>query len=130
MLAEAPARVYWLSRLWSRKERRLQLLVFVVGVCIVDGLSVPWFLRADFSGIKYWKTSGYPGVFFISFSGSGSILLPRLVLIAACRARGLELNLIAVGMLSGTDETVGEMSVYAIGYGASLSLRDVAFATR
>ena len=38
-------------------------------------------------------------------------------LAATCGAAGLELNLVAVGILSGLGEAIGELSRYAIGYG-------------
>ena len=106
-----------IRRLWSRPERRLQLLVLAIGLAVVIAASVVWFLIGDVSDIGYWKTLGYPGVFFLNFLGSVGLVLPVPGLIALCGAVGLELNLFALGLLSGAAETMGEASGYAIGYG-------------
>ena len=43
-------------------------------------------------------------------------MIPIPSLAATCGVVGLELNLFAVGMLSGLGEAIGELSGYAIGY--------------
>ena len=112
-----PGSVSGLYRAWSRPERRLQVLTLAAGLAVVIGTTTTWLLRPDVSSMEYWKAWGYPGVFFLSFLGSGAMVLPVPGLIAVCGAGGLEMNLIAVGLLSGLGETLGEVSGYAIGYG-------------
>ena len=106
-----------LTRRWSRPERRLQLLALVVGLGLVTATTVVLVLRGELTNTDYWKTLGYPGVFFLSFLGSVAMVLPVPGLLAVCGAGGLELNLIVVGLLSGVGETAGEISGYTIGYG-------------
>lgn len=117
MRLSASGRVEALARLWSKPERRLQLLVLLAGLGAVIAVTALWLLVADISRVEYWKALGYPGVFSLSFLGSAAMVLPVPGLIAVCGAGGLELNLIAVGLLSGVGETLGEISGYAIGYG-------------
>ena len=45
--------VGWRSRLWSRPERRLQLVALLVGLGIVVAVSVAWLLVADVSDIEF-----------------------------------------------------------------------------
>jgi membrane protein YqaA with SNARE-associated domain len=116
-----------LIRLWTNPERRLQILALLVGVGVVVAASIVWMLRGDVADVEYWKAFGYPGVFFLSFLGSVSVILPVPGLIAVCGAGGLELNLVALGLFSGAGETIGEMSGYAIGYGGRTVVEKRAF---
>ena len=106
-----------LTRLWSRPERRLQLVALVVGLGLVTATTIVVVLRGEVTNTDYWRTLGYPGVFFLSFLGSVAMVLPVPGLLAVCGAGGLELNLVLVGLLSGAGETIGEISGYSIGYG-------------
>ena len=90
MLPESAGRVQELVRLWSQSERRLRLVVLFSGLAVVAGLSAIWLLRADVTDLDYWKTLGYPGVFFLSLLASGAILVPVPGLVAVCGAGGLE----------------------------------------
>ena len=116
-----------LIRLWTNPECRLQILALLVGVGVVVAASIVWMLRGDVADVEYWKALGYPGVFFLSFLGSVAVILPVPGLIAVCGAGGLELNLVALGLLSGAGETIGEMSGYAIGYGGRTVVEKRAF---
>lgn len=127
MLPESAGRVQELVRLWSQSERRLRLVVLFSGLAVVAGLSAIWLLRADVTDLDYWKTLGYPGVFFLSLLASGAILVPVPGLVAVCGAGGLELNLFLVAALAGTGETVGELSGYGIGYGGRSIVEDRGF---
>ena len=103
-----------IARLWSKPERRLQLLGLlglVVGVGITVAVMV---LRGRISNIEF---VGYPGVFFLSFLGSVSVFLPVPGLIALCGGSILALNPVILALLASTGETLGELSGYAIGYG-------------
>ena len=98
------------ARLWSKPERRLPLLGLVVGVGIAISAVV---LRGHVSDIT---VVGYPGVFFLSFLGSVSMLLPVPGLISLCGV-SVVLNPIVLALLASTGETIGELSGYAVGYG-------------
>ena len=74
-----------LIRLWTNPERRLQILALLVGVGVVVAASIVWMLRGDVADVEYWKAFGYPGVFFLSFLGSVSVILPVPGLIAGVR---------------------------------------------
>ena len=50
-------------------------------------------------------------------------MFPIPSLAATCAAAGLELNLFTVGILSGIDEIIGELSDYAIGSGGRSLIR-------
>ena len=108
-------------------ERRLQLFVLAVGLSLVITSSVLWAISGDVSDVNYWRTLGYPGVFFLSFLGSVALVLPVPGLIAVCGAGGLALNPIFIGLLSGTGETIGEVSGYAIGFGGRTVIERRAF---
>ena len=106
-----------MSIFWSKYDRRIQLLALAIGLGTVAVASIILIVRGDLTNVEYWRRLGYPGVFFISFLGSVSLFLPVPSLIAVCGAGGLNLSLVAVGLLAGTAETIGEVSGYAIGYG-------------
>ena len=106
-----------LGRLWSQSERRLPLVLLLAALALVGVVSAVILIQGDLSDVDRWKTLGYPGVLFLSFLGSFAMVLPVPGLIAVCGAGGLELNLIAVGLLSGTGEAIGELSGYAVGLG-------------
>ena len=108
-------------------ERRLQLLILIVGLILVISSSVLWAISGDVSDVDYWRTLGYPAVFFLSFLGSVALVLPIPGLIAVCGAGGLELNPVFIGILSGTGETIGELSGYAIGFGGRTVIEKRAF---
>ena len=112
MRLESLGRVNVVARVWSRRERRLQLLGLMVGLGVV--ISV-WVFRSYITGAEL-EEAGYPGVFFLSFLGSVSMVLPIPGLISAC-GLSVILNPFAIGVLSGVGETLGELSGYAVGYG-------------
>jgi membrane protein YqaA with SNARE-associated domain len=106
-----------LSKFWRRYERRIQIIVLAAALGLVLVTSLFLLLSGNLANLNYWKKLGYPGVFLLSFMGSVSIILPVPGLIAVCGAGGLQLLPFAVGFLSGTGETLGELSGYGIGYG-------------
>ena len=112
----AQRRVYDLGRFWSKPDRRLQIVVFVAGLGAVTGVTVAWLLSGDVSDVQRWKELGYPGVFFLNFLASVSLVLPVPGLISLCGV-SLLLNPFVLGVLAGIAETIGEISGYAIGYG-------------
>jgi len=97
-------------RLLSRRDRQLQFAVLLAGLAIIVS---GWALRGQISNLK---VVGYPGVFFLSFLGSVSMVLPVPGLISVCGAAVL-LNPFLLGLLSGVGETLGEVSGYGVGYG-------------
>ncbi len=99
-----------LLRLWTRRDRRLQLLALAIGLGIVAVIAV---LRGPISAAEL---VGYPGVFFLSMMGSAAMLLPVPGIASVCAA-GVLLNPLAVGVIAAFGETVGEISGYAVGYG-------------
>ena len=119
MLPEAAEGSLKLPRLLSRTGHRAQLLALVAGLTIAAGLTAIWLLRADFSDVEYWKRLGYPGVFFLSLVASSTVVVPVPGILAVCGAGSLELNILAVGLVSGVGATIGELSSYAIGFGGS-----------
>ena len=99
-----------ITRLWTKRERRLPLLAFVLGL----GIAVTvWVLRGYISGVE---AVGYPGVFFLSFLGSVAMVFPVPGLFSVCGA-SVFLSPLLIGLLAGVGETIGEVSGYAIGYG-------------
>ena len=119
MVLDTSAAVGRLAVLWCRTGYRPQLLALAAGLGIVFGVSTIWLLRGDISDIDRWRALGYPGVFFFSWFGSVSILLPVPGLLAVCGAGSLELNVVTVALLSGVGETLGELSAYFVGFGGS-----------
>ena len=117
MQAETSGNVAGIVRLWSRPRRRQQTLALVAGVAIVAVLSGILILRGGASVAEDFRALGYPGLFLLTLIGSASVIIPVPGLLGVCGAGGLELNLIAVGLISGVGEAIGEMSGYAIGYG-------------
>ncbi len=111
-----------LSRLWSKPERRLQLLGLVVGLGIIITV---WALR-DVLSASVASMAGYPGVFFLSFLGSVSMVLPVPGLLSVCGV-SLLLNPFIIGLLAGAGETIGEISGYAVGYGGGSIVEKRAF---
>ena len=111
-----------LSRLWSKPERRLPLLGLVFGLSIIITV---WALR-DVLSASIASMAGYPGVFFLSFLGSVSMVLPVPGLLSVCGV-SLLLNPFIIGLLAGAGETIGEISGYAVGYGGGSIVEKRAF---
>jgi membrane protein YqaA with SNARE-associated domain len=101
-----------LVRLLSRRDRQLQFVILVAALAIVVTV---WLLRGYITDLEV-KDLGYPGVFFLSFLGSVSMVLPVPGLISVCSAT-VWLNPFLLGLLSGVGETLGEVSGYGVGYG-------------
>ena len=114
MSNEALAAVTGFARQLSRLQRRLQLALLFLAIALIGGVSALLLLSGSVSDIE---RLGYPGVFLLSFLGSFAMVLPVPGLIAVCGAGGIELNPLVVGLLSGTGETIGEISGYGVGYG-------------
>ncbi|MDA1256470.1 MAG: VTT domain-containing protein [Chloroflexi bacterium] len=81
-------------------------------------------LAAVAVGIVLWRTdnldlgtAGFAGVWIISFIGAASIIVPVPGLAAVCvaAAPGIGLNPLAVGIVAGSAEALGEMSGYIAG---------------
>ena len=111
-----------LSRLWSKPERRLPLLGLIFGLSIIIAV---WALR-DVLSASIASMAGYPGVFFLSFLGSVSMVLPVPGLLSVCGV-SLLLNPFIIGLLAGAGETIGEISGYAVGYGGGSIVEKRAF---
>lgn len=90
-------------------ERMLRVVLLAV---VVASVAAIWLLRDSINALK---VVGYPGVFFFSFLGSFSMLLPVPGLLSVCGV-GILLNPVAVGLVAGVAEALGETSGYAVGY--------------
>ena len=107
----------FIKRLLPKTESSLQITALCAGVIAVGVVFGVWMFVGGASNVTWWKALGYPGVFLLSLLASGGMVFPIPSLAATCGAAGLELNLFAVGILSGLGEAIGELSGYAIGYG-------------
>tara|TARA_B100000586_G_scaffold245357_1_gene200804 strand:+ start:599 stop:1177 length:579 start_codon:yes stop_codon:yes gene_type:complete len=107
----------FIKRLLPKTESSLQITALCAGVIAVGVVFGVWMFVGGASNVSWWKALGYPGVFLLSLLASGGMVFPIPSLAATCGAAGLELNLFAVGILSGLGEAIGELSGYAIGYG-------------
>ena len=114
MSNEALSVVTGVARQLSRLQRRLQIALLFLAIALIGGVSALLLLSGSVSDVE---SLGYPGVFLLSFLGSFAMVLPVPGLIAVCGAGGIELNPLLVGLLSGTGETIGEVSGYGVGYG-------------
>jgi len=104
----------WFSR---TSDLKIQLIALLLGIFAVSVVFVIWMFVGGLSNSDWWKTLGYPGVFFLSLLASGGMVFPIPSLAATCGAAGLDLNLIVVGILAGMGETLGELVGYSIGFG-------------
>ena len=104
----------WFSRTSDLKVQLIALVLGIIAVSVVFGV---WMFVGGLSDSDWWKTLGYPGVFFLSLLASGGMVFPIPSLAATCGAAGLDLNLIVVGILAGLGETLGELVGYSIGFG-------------
>ena len=64
---------------------------------------------------------GYGGIAFASLIASAGLIIPVPALGAVC-AGGIWLNPIAVGLVAGSAETLGELSGYFLGYGSQVAI--------
>ena len=89
---------------------RVAMITLVVASVVV-GL-VMWA-----TGALDFRTVGYPGVWIFNFIGSASIFVPVPGLAAVCVGGlpALELNLVAVGVVAGSAQALGELSGYIAG---------------
>lgn len=99
-----------LTRLWSRREHRLQLAALLAGLGLIIGALL------FHQRIEALSIVGYPGVFLLSFLGSVALVLPVPGLISVCTV-SVVLAPLVIGLLAGAGETLGETSGYALGYG-------------
>ena len=104
----------WFSR---TSDLKVRLIALALGIIAVSVVFVVWMFVGGLSNSDWWKTLGYPGVFFLSLLASGGMVFPIPSLAATCGAAGLDLNLIVVGILAGLGETLGELVGYSIGFG-------------
>ena len=104
----------WFSR---TSDLKIQLIALLLGIFAVSVVFVIWMFVGGLSNSDWWKTLGYPGVFFLSLLASGGMVFPIPSLAATCGAAALDLNLIVVGILAGMGETLGELVGYSIGFG-------------
>ncbi|MCI0439979.1 MAG: VTT domain-containing protein [Chloroflexi bacterium] len=111
------------ARLWATPLRRLQILVLVMGLALAVTV---WSLRGQIGSLQ---AVGYPGVFFLSFLGSVSMVLPVPGLISVC-GLSLVLSPFIIGLLAGAGETLGEISGYAVGFGGGAILERRGFYPR
>jgi membrane protein YqaA with SNARE-associated domain len=111
-----------LARQVSLTDRRTHYVILGLGLAVIVTITAIWLVMVDSSDIRYWKALGYPGIFLLNFIGSVAIIVPVPGLIAVCGAGGLNFNPIAIGLIAGTAETLGEMSGYAIGFGSRTML--------
>jgi len=102
------------SQDWLLKHRdaivRIIMILVVLG-CIVVGV-VMWL-----TGSLDFRTVGYPGIWVFNFIGSASIFVPVPGLAAVCVGGhpDLALNLVAVGVIAGSAQALGELSGYVAG---------------
>ena len=116
MQLRAQQKVSALGRYWLERDSRFQFAVLIAGLAAVVGVTMGWLLSGDASDVERWKELGYPGVFFLNFLASVSLVLPVPGLISLCGV-SLLLSPLTLGVLAGVAETLGETSGYAIGYG-------------
>ncbi len=86
-------------------------MISLVVASVVVGL-VMWA-----TGSLDFRTVGYPGVWIFNFIGSASIFVPVPGLAAVCVGGlpALGLNLVAVGVIAGSAQALGELSGYMAG---------------
>ena len=107
-------------RLWLNYQRWLPIAFLLLAVVLAV---LVWSLR---SYIPPEKLAGYPGVFFLALFGAVSMVLPVPGLISVC-GLSVILNPLALGVLSGLGESLGESSAYAVGYGGDTIFDRFAF---
>ena len=110
MSTEPSERTAQIARYLTQNSRFLQIASLALTVLSIGTIVL---FRNSIANID---AVGYPGVFFISALGSGSILLPVPSLISICGA-SLFLSPFAVGLVGAAGETLGELTGYALGYG-------------
>ena len=114
----------------SKSDRRVRAAVLFTGLGAVAGVTAAWLLAGDVSDVERWKDLGYPGVFFLNFLSSVTLVLPVPGFLGLCGAASLLLNPLALGLLAGMGETIGELSGYAIGYGGRSVIENRRFYAR
>lgn len=100
--------------IWLRDNRDTYVrgtFIFIILTFIIIGV-VMWVI-----GSFEFDTIGYPGVWFFSFIGAASIVVPVPALAAVCVAvaPGVDLNPIVVGIVAASAEAPGELTGYMAG---------------
>ena len=99
---------------WLVEHRDLALRLGVLAIVLAFILAgvVMWL-----TGRFELKSVGFAGVWLLSFIGAGSIVVPVPGLAAVCLAGtpAIGLNPIAVGVVAGSAEALGELTGYAAG---------------
>jgi len=99
---------------WLVKHR--DAIVRVAMISVVVGFVVLGLVMWATGGLNF-RTVGYPGIWFFNFIGSASIFVPVPGLAAVCVGGlpALGLNLVAVGVIAGSAQALGELSGYIAG---------------
>lgn len=102
------------SQAWLIRHR--DAIVRVAMISLVVASVVVGLVMWATGGLDF-RTVGYPGVWIFNFIGSVSIFVPVPGLAAVCVGGlpALELNLVAVGVVAGSAQTLGELSGYVAG---------------
>ena len=99
---------------WLDRNRDLVFRVAILAIVIVFGsLGLIMWLLGQFD----LKSVGFAGVWILSFIGAASVVVPVPGLAAVCLAGTPEigLNPVAVGIVAGSAEALGEMTGYLAG---------------
>jgi membrane protein DedA with SNARE-associated domain len=107
------------GRILSRR-RLFYVSLLVAGAAAIILVTV--LVNRPDSPLEYARTIGYGGVFVMALIGSASPVWPLPGSWAAGLAAAFGLNPIAVGMLAGLGEPIGELSGYTAGYGGQIAI--------
>ena len=111
---ERAGRVPVRSQDWLLKHR--DAIVRIIMASVVVGFIVLGVVMWLTGGLDF-RTVGYPGIWFFNFVGSASVFVPVPGLAAVCIGGhpDLGLNLVAVGVVAGSAQALGELSGYIAG---------------
>ena len=115
---DAPRLTGWQAWVIERQGPLTRLVPLAVIILFLAVATILWV-----TGKFEVESVGYPGVWFFSFIGAASVFVPVPGLLAVCVAASpaVGLNPLAVGIIAGSAEALGELT----GYLAGLSGRGV-----
>ncbi len=102
------------------RKRLAYMLILMLGVMSI--ILVMILVKRPTNPVEYARTIGYGGVFLMAVIGSFSPVWPLPGSWAAGLAAAFGLNPLAVALVAGLGEPIGELSGYAAGYGGQIAI--------
>jgi membrane protein YqaA with SNARE-associated domain len=116
------ARAGTFTERWPGLRRWYPVLIALLAALVI---LTAWYTRGFILSLR----AGYLGVFLLNLFGSATMIVPVPALISVCGFSTVLFPL-AIGLVAGTGETIGEITGYALGFGGGVVIENRRFYPR